>query len=152
VDQNIAPVLIGEFGGKSVGEDLEGQWQRALFAYIKEKGLSYTYWSLNPNSGDTGGVLLDDWKTVDRAKLQLLAQDQSPLLKPEVATAEGDAAPGAMPGPTDTPRPTQVGATPTGTTSPQATPAQSRQAETSMWAGASDLLARLVDMIFGRFR
>lgn len=86
VEKNIAPVLVGEFGGRSVAEkdaqgnkDLEGIWQRHLVAYLKDKGLSYTYWAWNPNSGDTGGVLKDDWKTVDADKMALLKTYQAPL-------------------------------------------------------------------------
>jgi len=84
VKNNVAPVLMGEFGGRSVAEtdakgdkDLEGIWQRHLVAYLKDNGLSYTYWSWNPNSGDTGGVLKDDWKTIDQAKMDLLKSYQS---------------------------------------------------------------------------
>ncbi|MFF5227593.1 glycoside hydrolase family 5 protein [Dactylosporangium sp. NPDC000521] len=84
VKNNVAPVLMGEFGGRSVAEtdaqgnkDLEGIWQRHLISYLKENGLSYTYWSWNPNSGDTGGVLKDDWKTIDQAKMDLLKSYQS---------------------------------------------------------------------------
>lgn len=51
----------------------EGIWQRKLVDFIQQKNLSFTYWSWNPNSADTGGILLDDWKTVDAAKQQLLS-------------------------------------------------------------------------------
>lgn len=92
VDKNIAPVLVGEFGGRSVGNDIEGTWQRNIFDYIRTKKLSYTYWSLNPNSGDTGGVLLDDWKTLNTGKQALLAADRAPLfIKPAaLISAPGD--------------------------------------------------------------
>ena len=80
VRQDIAPVLVGEFGGRSVGSDAEGIWQRALVAYLKEHRISYTYWCLNPNSGDTGGILADDWQTVNQAKQDLLASYQAPKL------------------------------------------------------------------------
>jgi endoglucanase len=80
VKQNIAPVIIGEFGGRSVGSDTEGVWQWALIDYLKQNHISYTYWSLNPNSGDTGGVLQDDWVTVDQAKQKMLATYQWPQL------------------------------------------------------------------------
>ena len=87
VKQGIAPVLLGEFGGRSVGSDPEGVWQRTLMDYLKRNGISYTYWSLNPNSGDTGGILDDDWKTVDQAKQDLLAAYQAPKLPIANATA-----------------------------------------------------------------
>lgn len=78
-----APVLLGEFGGRSVDPaDDEGIWQRELFSYLKQHGINYTYWSWNPNSGDTGGVLTDDWMTVDKAKLDLIRTHQAPLMKP----------------------------------------------------------------------
>jgi len=72
------PVLLGEFGGRSVGDDAEGVWQRSLMKYLKEHGLSYTYWCWNPDSGDTGGVLADDWTTVHEDKLALLRTHQWP--------------------------------------------------------------------------
>ncbi len=78
-EQNIAPVLLGEFGG-SVGKTTEGVWQATLVAFLKQHHISYTYWCMNPNSGDTGGVLNNDWKTVDKAKLDLLHTYQAPLL------------------------------------------------------------------------
>ena len=79
-EQNIAPVLLGEFGG-SVGKTTEGVWQSTLVAFLKQHHMSYTYWCMNPNSGDTGGVLNNDWKTVDKAKLALLHTYQAPLLQ-----------------------------------------------------------------------
>jgi endoglucanase len=74
----VAPVLVGEFGGRSVGSDREGVWQRALLDYLRTGGLSYTYWAWNPDSGDTGGLLADDWSTLDRSKLAMLAAYQAP--------------------------------------------------------------------------
>ncbi len=86
--EEIAPVIVGEFGGRSVGEDKEGVWQRALFAYLREHSLSYFYWTLNPNSGDTGGLLLDDWESVDPEKQELLESYQFPPLGVEGVTVE----------------------------------------------------------------
>lgn len=77
-DEGVAPVLLGEFGGRSVGADQEGTWQRTIVAYLRDHGISYTYWCWNPDSGDTGGILKDDWQTVDKAKLDLLATYQWP--------------------------------------------------------------------------
>lgn len=79
VKEGIGPVVLGEFGGRSVGDDAEGIWQHALMAYLKDNGISYTYWSWNPNSGDTGGVLTDDWTTVHRDKLAMLKDHQAPM-------------------------------------------------------------------------
>jgi endoglucanase len=95
-----APVLIGEFGGRSVGTDLEGVWQRSLMSYLATNGFDYTYWCWNPNSGDTGGVLQDDWTTLNEAKLNMLQAYQSPLLGAPEPPAAAQAIIAASPGPT----------------------------------------------------
>ncbi|MCS7177708.1 MAG: glycoside hydrolase family 5 protein [Anaerolineae bacterium] len=65
------PLGIGEFGGRYEGDDRV--WQDAFVDYLRAKGIRiWFYWALNPNSGDTGGVLLDDWKTVHEEKMALL--------------------------------------------------------------------------------
>ncbi|MFW6296526.1 MAG: cellulase family glycosylhydrolase [Halothece sp.] len=75
VKENIAPVFIGEFGGRQVDTvSTEGTWQRTLVDFINQEKLSFAYWSWNPNSEDTGGILQDDWKTVNAEKQTLLSQ------------------------------------------------------------------------------
>lgn len=69
--EKIAPILIGEFGTKYQTEN-DKLWLQTLAGYIKQKGLSWTVWSLNPNSGDTGGILLDDWVSVHSEKQEVL--------------------------------------------------------------------------------
>jgi endoglucanase len=39
-----------------------------LMDYVRTHSLSYTFWCVNPNSGDTGGLLEDNWATVNPAK------------------------------------------------------------------------------------
>jgi len=97
----IAPVLIGEFGGRSVGNDAEGTWQRMLISYLQTNSFDYTYWCWNPNSGDTGGVLQDDWTTLNQAKLSLLQAYQWPLLGSPVPPADAQAVVAAYTGPLD---------------------------------------------------
>jgi endoglucanase len=63
-----------------MGTDTEGVWQRSLVTYLKENHVSYAYWAWNPNSGDTGGILEDDWQTVNRLKMDILSAYQWPLL------------------------------------------------------------------------
>jgi endoglucanase len=41
--------------------------------YLKDNQMSFAYWSFNPNSGDTGGLVGDDWVTPQQAKLDALA-------------------------------------------------------------------------------
>ena len=79
--RGIAPVLMGEFGGPSVGDDTGGKWQKTLVNYLKDHAINYTYWCWNPNSGDTGGILNYDWKTVNQAKLDVLSAYQWPAPK-----------------------------------------------------------------------
>lgn len=75
LNQNIAPVVLGEFGTKLQTES-DKKWLDALVSYLKSKNASWLFWSLNPNSGDTGGLLMDDWITVDQTKQSLLASIQ----------------------------------------------------------------------------
>ncbi|MBW4559753.1 MAG: cellulase family glycosylhydrolase [Mojavia pulchra JT2-VF2] len=73
--ENIAPILIGEFGGRQVDtSSKEGIWHNELVKYIRQNNLSFAYWSWNPNSIDTGGILLDDWQNYDLPKQELLSQ------------------------------------------------------------------------------
>lgn len=78
-------VLVGEFGARSVGLDKEGMWLRSLVDFMQARGLSSIYWAWNPDSWDTGGLLEDDWRTMDQTKLQQLALDRYPPLPLPVA-------------------------------------------------------------------
>ena len=71
VEQNIAPVLLGEFG-TTLADPKDSVWLPALLRYAQTLGMSWTYWSLNPNSGDTKGLLLDDWNTIDHARYDII--------------------------------------------------------------------------------
>jgi len=70
-DQNIAPLLIGEWGGHMDGGKNQ-KWMELLRDYIVENRIHHTFWCINPNSGDTGGLLGNDWATWDEAKYGLL--------------------------------------------------------------------------------
>ncbi|GAP95048.1 glycoside hydrolase family 5 protein [Leptolyngbya sp. NIES-2104] len=73
--QQIAPIFVGEFGGRQIDQtSKEGIWQRQFVQFLKENRLGFAYWSWNPNSQDTGGVLLDDWTRIDQPKQELLNQ------------------------------------------------------------------------------
>ncbi|WP_431880318.1 cellulase family glycosylhydrolase [Micromonospora marina] len=81
-EDKTAPLLIGEWGGR-LGEDAgQDKWLKALRDLIAEHKLHHTFWCLNPNSGDTGGLLLDDWKTWDETKY-------NQVLKPTLWQHEG---------------------------------------------------------------
>jgi endoglucanase len=71
--QNIAPVLLGEFGSR-LDDTSDQQWFSTMLDYLGSTSangandFSWTWWSWNPNSGDTGGILADDWLTVNTNK------------------------------------------------------------------------------------
>ena len=68
-------LVIGEFGGKfgHGGNPRDVTWQNAFVDYLTGKNIRDSfYWSWNPNSGDTGGILKDDWTNVWQDKVDLL--------------------------------------------------------------------------------
>ncbi|MGQ3296779.1 Calx-beta domain-containing protein [Reyranella sp.] len=83
--EGIAPVWIGEFGTKLV-DPKDAPWLDAITSYLGgdfnndgtsdlapgQKGPSWTFWSWNPNSGDTGGILTDNWTGVNQTKMGYL--------------------------------------------------------------------------------
>ena len=71
MEENIAPLLIGEWGGFLDGGDNE-TWLHALREEIIERHIHHTFWCFNANSGDTGGLVGNDFKTWDTAKYQFL--------------------------------------------------------------------------------
>jgi endoglucanase len=98
-DQGYA-MIVGEFGGRwdwpmgasqaelarwgYVSPGVEGQWQNALVDYAVEKKINACYWSINPESADTGGLYdttyvpgsnesgWGTWTTIDGRKMDML--------------------------------------------------------------------------------
>lgn len=97
-EEGIAPVLVGEMGSR-LETDIDRAWAEAIVAYLAgdhdgdgeidpgSTPMSFAWWSWNPNSGDTGGVLADDWRTVRPEVTSLL----EPLLDPAAAGEGGSA-------------------------------------------------------------
>ena len=77
-EEEIAPLLIGEWGGFMTGDNLT--WMTYMRQLIAEYHLNHTFWCFNANSGDTGGLVLDDFVTWDEDKYEfvreVLWQDQ----------------------------------------------------------------------------
>lgn len=69
--KNMAPLFAGEFGIKTQGGQDE-VWFDTYLAFMGQKGYSWTFWCWNPNSGDTGGILTDDWTTIHTWKMNKL--------------------------------------------------------------------------------
>jgi endoglucanase len=77
--QDLAPLWLGEYGTK-LQTTTDQQWYQRVTAYLADassssgaagnQGMSWTWLSWNPDSGDTGGILQDDWQTVNQAKVQ----------------------------------------------------------------------------------
>jgi len=92
---NTAPILVGEFGTRlETGTDQ--LWLGKFVQYLNgdltgdgigdlnagEQGISWTFWSWNPTSWDTGGILNADWMSISHAKIDMLKpamyQDPTP--------------------------------------------------------------------------
>ena len=71
-EDKTAPILIGEWGGFMREPNLK--WMTALRQLIGKYRLNHTFWCLNPNSGDTGGLFLDDYKTWDEDKYSFVKE------------------------------------------------------------------------------
>lgn len=69
---NTAPLLIGEWGGFMREPNLT--WMTCLRRLIKENHLNHTFWCYNANSGDTGGLVLDDFTTWDTEKYNFVKE------------------------------------------------------------------------------
>jgi endoglucanase len=80
---NTAPVWIGEFG-TTLSSSTDQTWLRTLVQYLRPTASAgadsyqWTFWSWNPDSGDTGGILNGDWTTVDTVKDGYLASIKAP--------------------------------------------------------------------------
>ena len=95
--QNIAPVFIGEFGSELQTTD-DQEWMSTLVNYlagnasagtgaaaVAQTAFSWAYWDWNPDSNGTGGILLNDWTTVDATKIAAL----QPAMWAPKAAADG---------------------------------------------------------------
>lgn len=71
--ENQAHLLVGEFGIRDFtsAQGKAGIWFDQFLKYMG-KDYSWTFWCLNPNSGDTGGLLKYDWLSEEKEKLDKL--------------------------------------------------------------------------------
>ena len=70
-DQGIAPLLIGEWGGH-MDAGKNQKWMGLLRDYMIENHINHTFWCINPNSGDTGGLLDATFSKWDEEKYGLM--------------------------------------------------------------------------------
>ena len=71
-EDGIAPIFVGEWGGFMEGDNLK--WMEYFRQLIAEKHLHHTFWCFNANSGDTGGLVKDDFKTWDEEKYDFVKE------------------------------------------------------------------------------
>lgn len=115
------PVVIGEFGGKygHGGDPRDVTWQNKIIDWmIQNKFCDFFYWSWNPNSGDTGGILQDDWTTI--------WEDKYNNLKRLMDSCSGNATAPSVPTTTTT-----TSTPPTTTTTTTSTPTTTTQTPTT---------------------
>lgn len=69
---NASAIIVTEFGGFM--QDIDYHYFVKWKDYTGKKNLSTGafFWTLPPNSADTGGILLDDYKTLNKQKLDFL--------------------------------------------------------------------------------
>ncbi|MBR5359062.1 MAG: glycoside hydrolase family 5 protein [Clostridiales bacterium] len=72
VEEDIAPVFIGEWGGFM--DEVTMKWLKESRRLISEYRLGFAVWCLNPESPDTGGLLKDDFKTWDEEKYSFIKE------------------------------------------------------------------------------
>ncbi len=159
-------VVIGEFGGNMswpggkasirdqnrysyvTDHTIDAQWQNAFVNYLVSKGIDDSiYWSINPESGDTGGLYTTPydpisntsgwgtWGALDQTKLTMLAKlwnapiVAGPTLTPTYTPT----------GPTPTPTNTStVTRTPTLTLTPTITPTPLPGLRVQLVSGGTD--------------
>ncbi len=76
LDQKVAPLLMGEWGGFiDEQHDPDGsntKWMLALRDLMIENHIHHTFWCFNENSGDTGGLVYDNFGKWDTDKYALV--------------------------------------------------------------------------------
>ncbi|MCM1007694.1 MAG: cellulase family glycosylhydrolase [Ruminococcus flavefaciens] len=78
VEDKIAPLLMGEWGGfmddQHDADARNRQWLTALRDLMIENRIHHTFWCFNENSGDTGGLLCNDFQDWDEVKYNFVKE------------------------------------------------------------------------------
>lgn len=69
LQQDIAPVWVGEFGAPDAPNKGDMNYWKNLVRFLHENDVDFGYWPLNPrkpkdNESDTYGLVKDDWQTI----------------------------------------------------------------------------------------
>ena len=71
-ENKTAPLLIGEWGGYMTEPNIT--WMTHMRTLIGTYHLNHTFWCYNANSGDTGGLVKDDFVTWDTEKYDFVKE------------------------------------------------------------------------------
>ncbi|CAM1343946.1 cellulase family glycosylhydrolase [Tenacibaculum amylolyticum] len=84
-EEGTSPIFLGEFGIRDQGAfgGIAYTWFTEFMNFMGSN-YSWTFWCMNPNSGDTGGILTGDWVTTHQWKLDVLTPHLAPLIPNEV--------------------------------------------------------------------
>ena len=68
LDENIAPVWVGEFGAPHIPSKGDMNYWKHLMRFLEEKDADFGYWAINPrkpdkNEEESYSLFEDDWKT-----------------------------------------------------------------------------------------
>ena len=78
IEEQKYPLLMGEWGGFIDKEhDPTGEnkhWMQELRDYMIDKHIHHTFWCFNENSGDTGGLVYDDFGKWDEEKYNFVKE------------------------------------------------------------------------------
>lgn len=82
MQQELGHILLGEFGIKDPTSysGTEGIWFSTVLNNFGST-YSWTFWCWNPDSGDTGGILQDDWLTPQKFKMDALTPHMADPIK-----------------------------------------------------------------------
>jgi aryl-phospho-beta-D-glucosidase BglC (GH1 family) len=115
-EENIAGLYIGEMGLKEEEaqdqSSIAYQWFTKWLEFAGNK-VHWTYWCWNPNSGDTGGILKDDWVSVNQIKYNLIKPYLEPWTNGTATPAPWPTPPLMTPSPTPWPTPPLITPSPT---------------------------------------
>ena len=70
-EEKIAPLLIGEWGGFMDGGDNQ-KWMELMRDLLVKYHIHHTFWCYNENSGDTGGLVYQNFQKWDEEKYDLV--------------------------------------------------------------------------------
>jgi hypothetical protein len=79
---NLFPATCLSLGIREQGLSgaVAGVWFNSFLEYMS-MDYSWTFWCLNPNSGDTGGVLQDDWISVHQWRFDALEPSMAAFIE-----------------------------------------------------------------------